>query len=67
MDGPRYEHCIMNSVDAFLVLLTHAAIKVAYHNYMLTSCVNVCGMLNFNTFVPSKKISSLNEQPKDKQ
>ena len=34
-----------------LLVLMHAAIQAVYCHYMLTPFVNVCGMLNFGTFV----------------
>ena len=47
-----YEHHVLNSAGALLVLLMHAAIQVVYCHYMLTLCVkNLYGMLNFDTFI----------------
>ena len=71
ISSTMYKGCvlIMNSsvVHYLLIILMHTAIQVVYHHYMLVSFVNVCGMLNFDTFVLSKNISQQNEQPKDKQ
>ena len=43
-------------LSVLLIVLTHVAIQVVYSHYMLTLPWNVCGMLNFDIFVLSKKI-----------
>ena len=50
-----YEHRILNSADALLVLLTRAAIQVVYCHYCTHHVWNVYGMLNFDTLSEARR------------
>ena len=56
----------MQTKRVFTQTVTYVAVQIVYYYcYILTPLWNVCDMLNFDTFVLSKKISQYNEQPKD--
>ena len=53
----------MSCTEQCGTLLTHVAIQIVYCHHMLHLLWNVCDMLNFDTFILSKKISHrMNDQ-----